>query len=73
MEFINLKKQYEILQPVIDAKIKDVMIGARFIGGKEIMEFEERLAAYVGRKYCITCASGTDALLLACLAYDIGE
>ncbi|MGM9929608.1 MAG: DegT/DnrJ/EryC1/StrS family aminotransferase [Bacillus sp. (in: firmicutes)] len=73
MEFINLKKQYEILQPVIDARIKDVMLDARFIGGKEITEFEERLAAYVGRKYCITCASGTDALLLVCLAYDIGE
>ena len=54
MEFINLKKQYEVLKPVIDASVQDIMAGARFIGGKEVKEFEEKLASYVGRKYCVS-------------------
>lgn len=73
MEFINLKKQYEVLKPVIDAKMQDIMANARFIGGYEVKELEQALAEYVGRKHCISCGSGTDALLLACLAYDIGK
>jgi len=73
MEFINLKKQYEVLKPKIDKAIVEVMENTRFIGGKEVDEFEEKLAAYVGRKYCISCGNGTDALMLAYLAYDIGE
>ena len=36
-------------------------------------ELEEKLAAYVGRKHCITCANGTDALQIAYMAYGIGE
>lgn len=73
MEFINLKKQYEILKPMIDKSVQQIMAEGRFIGGKEIQELEEKLAKYVGRKHCITCGNGTDALMLAYLAYDIGE
>lgn len=71
MEFINLKKQYEILKPMIDASVQDIMKDARFIGGKEVDELEKKLAEYVGRKHCISCANGTDALQLAYLAYGI--
>lgn len=39
--------------------------------GPEIRELEEKLAGYVGVKHCITCASGTDALLMALMALDI--
>lgn len=72
MEFINLKKQYEVLKPVIDKSIQSIMKDARFIGGKEVTELEEKLALYVGRKYCVTCGNGTDALELASLALGIG-
>lgn len=72
MEFINLKKQYERLKPTIDASVQDIMREARFIGGREVGEFESAFAKYIGRKHCITCGNGTDALLLACLAYGIG-
>ena len=71
MEFINLKKQYELLKPVIDASVQDIMAGARFIGGKEVKEFEEKLASYVGRKFCVSCGNGTDALMLSYLAYGV--
>lgn len=71
MEFINLKAQYKHLQSKIDQKIQDIMAEARFIGGAEVDEFEKHLAAYVGRKHCISCGNGTDALMLVALAYGI--
>ena len=40
--------------------------------GPEVQELEEVLANYVGAKFCISCASGTDALLMALMAYDVG-
>lgn len=72
MEFINLKQQYKELSVKIDERIHKVLLEARFIGGEEINEFESKLAEYVGRKYCISCGNGTDALELAYLAYGIG-
>ena len=47
------------------------MDNACFIGGTEVTKLEERLAEYVGVKHCITCANGTDAILLALTAWDI--
>ena len=72
MEFIDLKAQYRVLQAEIDSGIRHVLESARFIGGEEVSELERELAAYVGRKHCITCGNGTDALQLAYMAYDIG-
>ncbi len=72
MEFIDLKAQYQALKAEIDANVLDVMATARFIGGKYVDEFEQKLAEYTGRKYCITCGDGTDALQLAYMAYGIG-
>lgn len=71
MEFRDLKKQYEILKPKIDAKIFDVIHSAHFISGLQVKELEQRLAAYVGVKHCITCANGTDAITLALMTWNI--
>ena len=71
MEFIDLKAQYRALQPVIDAGIRSVLEDAHFIGGSEVKELETRLAAFVGRKHCISCANGTEALQLVFMAYGI--
>ncbi len=73
MEFINLKAQYRRLQPKIDKAVQAIMANASFIGGAEVDAFETRLAAYVGRKHCVSCGNGTDALMLVALAYGIGE
>lgn len=73
MEFIDLKAQYQTLRPEIDANIQSVLNTAQFIGGGCVRELEERLAAFVGRKHCVTCASGTDALQLIFMAYGVGE
>ncbi len=72
MQFRDLKKQYEVLKPQIDAGIQGVIDSSAFILGKPVAELEEKLAAYVGRKHCIACGNGTDALVLSLCAYDIG-
>ncbi len=73
MEFIDLKAQYAKLKTEINANIQAVLDSAHFISGPEVKELEEKLAAYVGRKHCITCANGTDALQIACMLYGIGQ
>ncbi|MDU5603864.1 MAG: DegT/DnrJ/EryC1/StrS family aminotransferase, partial [Mogibacterium sp.] len=73
MEFRDLKKQYAALKNDIDHQIDEVIASSRFIGGSKVSELEEKLAAYVGVKHCVTCGNGTDALELALMAWGIGE
>ena len=73
MEFINLKAQYAALKEEINEGVQSVLDSAHFIGGPEVKELEQKLAEYVGRKHCITCANGTDALQIAYMVYGIGE
>jgi UDP-2-acetamido-2-deoxy-ribo-hexuluronate aminotransferase len=73
MEFIDLKKQYEVIEKNINIRFQEILQDSRFIMGKEVRELEEILANYVGVKHCITCANGTDALQLALMAKSIGE
>ena len=72
MEFIDLKAQYKALKNEVDANIQKVLDSAQFIGGPFVVELEDKLAAYVGRKHCVTCANGTDALQVAYMALGIG-
>lgn len=72
MEFRDIKLQYKKLKPQIDEAVSHTLSNACFIGGTAVHELEESLAAYVGKKYCITCANGTDALTLALKAWGTG-
>ena len=72
MQFIDLKAQYHALQEEIDANIRVVLDSAQFIGGPYVKELEAQLAAFTGRKHCITCANGTDALQLAYMVAEVG-
>lgn len=72
MEFIDLKSQYKRLKTEIDAGIQRVLDHGQYILGPEVAELEEKLCAYTGAKYCITCANGTDALQIAQMALGIG-
>ena len=71
MEFVDLKAQYAALRESINARIQRVLDHAQYIMGPEVAELESRLAQYTGVKHCITCASGTEALLIALMALDI--
>ncbi len=72
MEFIDLKAQQGRIKDKIDAAIQRVLAHGQYILGPEVAELEEKLAAYVGAKYCITVANGTDALQIAQMAFGIG-
>ena len=73
MQFRDLKKQYEALKSEIDAGIQSVIESTAFILGKPVAELEEKLADYVGKRHCVACASGTDALVLSLMVNDIGH
>jgi len=72
IEFIDLETQQTRIKDKIDAGIQRVLAHGQYILGPEVAELEEKLAAFVGAKYCITCANGTDALQIAQMALGIG-
>jgi len=72
MEFVDLKAQYRRIQASVDSRIRKVLEHQRFILGPEVDELEARLAARIGVRHALTCASGTDALLLALMALNVG-
>lgn len=71
--FIDLKAQYQALKPQIQARINAVLDHGQYIMGPEVKELEDKLAAFTGAKHCITCASGTEALLISLMALGIGR
>ena len=72
MNFIDLAAQQIRIKDIIDKNIAKVLSHGQYIMGPEIRELEEKLAAYVGIKHAVGCASGTDALLMALMAYGVG-
>jgi len=72
MQFIDLAAQQARIKDKIDANIQKVLAHGKYISGPEVTELEEKLAAFTGAKYCITCANGTDALQIAQMALGIG-
>jgi dTDP-4-amino-4,6-dideoxygalactose transaminase len=71
-EFIDLKRQYQALSRDIEAGLKNVMENARFIGGPEVMKFEEALAEYAGVAEVIGCANGTSSMEMVLMALNVG-
>ena len=69
---LDLKEQNATLRPEIEAALARVLDTNGFILGNEVAELECELAGYCGVKYAIGCASGSDAILLALMAFDIG-
>ena len=68
---LDLAEQNQLLRPEIEAALGRVLDTNAFILGGEVKALEEELAAYCGTKYAIGCASGSDALLLALMAFDV--
>src|SRR3954471_18818076 len=70
--FIDLAAQRRRLGSAVDDAVLKVMNHAQFMLGPEVRTFEADLAAFCGAKHVVSCASGTDALVLALRAQGIG-
>jgi len=69
--FIDLAAQQARIRDKVDAGIATVLGHGAYIMGPEVAALEARLAAYAGTRHCISCSSGTDALILALLAQGL--
>ena len=72
MQFIDLKAQQKRIHAQLIENISTVLAHGQYILGPETGELERRLGEYVGVKHAVSCASGTDALLMALMAYGVG-
>ncbi len=72
IEFRDLKRQYYAIKDTIDSQMRSIINATHFISGPQVRELEEQLASYTGRKHCISCANGTDAISIALAAAGIG-
>lgn len=71
MQFVDLKKQYQLIEQDVLSRITKVLDHGVYIMGPEVQELEDKLAKYVGAKHAIAVGSGTDALLIALMALGI--
>ena len=71
VQMVDLRGQYQRLQPEIDEAIQTCLEQADFINGASVRQFQQALADYLGAKQVITCANGTDALQLALMALNL--
>ena len=69
--FIDLKAQRKRIGARMDAAIMGVVESAAFIMGPQVAELERQLAAFAGSKHCLSCANGTEAIVLPLMAWDI--
>ena len=71
IQMVDLKTQYQKLKPEIDKAVIDVLESSAFINGKPVQQFAEAMALYLGVKYVIPCANGTDALQISMMALGL--
>ncbi|WP_027327384.1 DegT/DnrJ/EryC1/StrS family aminotransferase [Helicobacter pametensis] len=72
IDFANLSRQYNLYKHQIDSEISYTLKQASFIMGEQVERLEIALAQYAQSPHVIACSSGTDALILALMAADIG-
>jgi dTDP-4-amino-4,6-dideoxygalactose transaminase len=69
---LDLRAQYRAIRPEIEEAIRQVLESGQFILGANVAALEREVAAYLGSKYAVGVGSGTDALVLALRALEIG-
>jgi dTDP-4-amino-4,6-dideoxygalactose transaminase len=73
VKFLDLKKQYSILEKEIDEAVKNIFLSSDYIKGFEVKKFEKAFASYCGTSHCISCGNGTDGLTILIKALDLPE
>jgi dTDP-4-amino-4,6-dideoxygalactose transaminase len=71
--FIDVVSQRQRLGKAIDEAVARVLAHCQFINGPEVTQLEAQLASFSGAKHVVTCASGTDALLMVLMAKGLGR
>jgi UDP-2-acetamido-2-deoxy-ribo-hexuluronate aminotransferase len=71
MDFCNLQAQYALIKEDVDSRTLAVFAHGKYIFGPEITELEKKCAEFAGVKYALSASSGTDALLMGLIAYDV--
>lgn len=69
---LDLTQQHQALRPELEAAVSRVLDTNAFILGDEVAKLEQEIAEYCSVRHAIGCASGSDAILLALMALDIG-
>ncbi|MGD8536308.1 MAG: DegT/DnrJ/EryC1/StrS family aminotransferase, partial [Candidatus Aminicenantes bacterium] len=70
---LDLKAQYKSIQEEIDQKILEVISSQKFVLGSEVEALEQEIAAYSRTKHAVGVSSGSDALIISLMAFDLGE
>ena len=70
---IDLTEQYEVIADDVQDAVHELFSSQKFVLGDAVAEFEAQVADYVDARHAVGCASGTDALILALMALDVGE
>jgi dTDP-4-amino-4,6-dideoxygalactose transaminase len=73
LPFIDIAAQRRRLGKSVDEAVSRVLAHCQFINGPEVAQLEAQLAAFSGAKHVVTCASGTDALLMVLMAKGVGR
>lgn len=71
MQFVDLERQYKRIATKLNSRVLSVLGSQQYIMGPEVLELEEMLAEFVGVKHALTCSSGTDALQIALMTYNL--
>jgi dTDP-4-amino-4,6-dideoxygalactose transaminase len=69
---LDLKAQYAAIRAEVDAAIQRVVASQHFINGPDVEGLEQEVARYCGTAHCVGVSSGSDALLVALMALDVG-
>ena len=72
-QFIDLQAQRAVIADDVEAALQRVLEHGQFILGPEVTQFEEQLAAFEGGGHTVSCANGTDAIILPLKAWGIGR
>lgn len=72
ISFVDLKAQRVRLEPALSQAIAAIVASGTYIGGPKVRELEEKLRDFCGARHCVTCANGTDAMMLVLKAWEIG-
>ena len=72
IRMVDLQRQHRTLREPIEAAVRQVLEDCDFVMGRAVAEFEADLSRYLGVRFAVGCASGTDALRIALMALEIG-